>query len=257
MKKFPMKNNLKIAIPNKGRLEQDTQKIFSSHNMEIIRDKGDRDYRGKILEIAGVDIVFLSPKEITLELLKGSIDLGITGLDLVHENIYDTENNVALAHNLGFGFADIVIAVPVSWIDVISLEDLEDVIYDFRLTNKKRLRIATKYPKISREFFVNKGFSDYILVDSHGATEGAPAYGASEIIIDITSTGSTLKANQLKRLDSGTILKSQACIFASFNSAWNKSKLDMLEEILGLLEVSKDSVANIQSKILSFQKKPL
>ena len=119
------------------------------------------------------------------------------------------------------------------------------------------MRIATKYPKISREFFVNKGFSDYILVDSHGATEGAPAYGASEIIIDITSTGSTLKANQLKRLDSGTILKSQACIFASFNSSWNKSKLNMLDEILGLLEVSKDSVANIQSKILSFQKKPL
>ena len=145
MKKFPMKNNLTIAIPNKGRLEQDTQKIFSSHNMEIIRDKGDRDYRGKILELAGVDIVFLSPKEITLELLKGSIDLGITGLDLVHENIYDTENNVALAHNLGFGFADVVIAVPVSWIDVISLEDLEDVIYDFRLTNKK-MTVGFCYP---------------------------------------------------------------------------------------------------------------
>lgn len=257
MKKLPMKNNLIIAIPNKGRLEQDTQKIFSSYNMEITRGKGDREYSGKIMELSGVDVVFLSPKEITLELLKGTIDLGVTGLDLVHENIYDTENNVAMAHNLGFGFADVVIAVPVSWIDVISLEDLEDTIYNFRLTNKKRLRIATKYPKISRQFFVNKGFSDYILVDSHGATEGAPAYGAAEIIIDITSTGSTLKANQLKKLDSGTILESQACVFASVNSAWNKPKLYTLRKILGLLKVDKDSIANTENKILSFQKKPL
>jgi ATP phosphoribosyltransferase len=246
-----MRNNLIIGIPNKGRLQQDTQKIFYSSDMEIKRGKGEREYTGKILGIEEVDIIFLSPKEISLELLKGTIDLGITGLDLIHENIYNTQENVLKIHDLGFGFADVVIAVPESWIDVISIEDLEDIIYDFRLTYKKRLRIATKYPKISREFFEINGFSDYLLVDSHGATEGAPAYGSSEIIIDITSTGSTLKANQLKRLKTGTILESQACIFASLNTKWNNLKLNKLKQILGLLKVDLVYISQKENEILN------
>jgi ATP phosphoribosyltransferase len=237
-----MAKNLIIGIPNKGRLQKDTEEIFLNSGLKIQRGNGEREYTGKMVGIENIDIIFLSPKEISYELQKGSIDIGITGLDLIEEYIYEPKDCIFNLMELGFGFADVVVAVPSSWIDVKSITDLEDVIYDFRIKNKKRLRIATKYPNISRNFFEALGYSDYLLVDSHGATEGAPAYGSSEIIIDITSTGSTLKANQLKRIDKGTILRSQACLFGALNTRWNKEKLSLLENLLSKLKCSEKNI---------------
>ena len=179
--------------------------------------------------------------------MKGSIDLGVTGLDLVNEYVHLPDTNTHNILELGFGKADVVVAVPITWIDVMSINDLEDVIYNFRVSTGKRLRIATKYPNISRNFFEKIGLSDYLLVDSHGATEGAPAYGSSEIIIDITSTGSTLAANQLKRIDSGTILESQACLFSGPNRNWSKDKIVTLSGLLTLLGSDKAHISKILS----------
>jgi ATP phosphoribosyltransferase len=244
-----MGRKLILGIPNKGRMQKQTLEFLTENGLEIERGRGERGYTGKFIGYDNIDLIFLSPKEISLELMKGSIDLGVTGLDLVNEYVHLPDMNTLNLLELGFGKADVVIAVPISWIDVVSINDLEDVVYNFRLSTGKRLRIATKYPNISRNFFEKIGLSDYLLVDSHGATEGAPAYGSSEIIIDITSTGSTLAANQLKRIDLGTILESQACLFSGLNKNWSKNKIIILSELLALLGSDKARISKIVSLI--------
>ena len=240
-----MSNKLILGLPNKGRLQKQTEEFLREKGLNIKRGSGDRGYIGELIGCDNIDLIFLSPKEISLEIMKGSIDLGVTGLDLIDEYVHQPEVSTLKTLELGYGNADVVIAVPISWIDVLSLDDLEDVIYDFRLSNKKRLRIATKYLNISRNFFEKIGLSDYLLVESHGATEGAPAYGSSEIIIDITSTGSTLAANQLKRIESGTILKSQACLFSCLNRNWSKDKTAILANLLTLLGSDKKHTSQV------------
>ena len=235
-----MSHKLILGIPNKGRLQKQTVDFLKENGLKIERGRGDRGYIGKLIGYDNIELIFLSPKEISLELMKGSIDLGVTGLDLVNEYVHLPDMNTHNILELGFGRADVVVAVPITWIDVMSINDLEDVIYNFRVSTGKRLRIA-------RNFFEKIGLSDYLLVDSHGATEGAPAYGSSEIIIDITSTGSTLAANQLKRIDSGTILESQACLFSGPNRNWSKDKIVTLSRLLTLLGSDKAHISKILS----------
>ena len=242
-----MSSKLILGIPNKGRLQKQTVDFLKENGLEIERGRGDRGYIGKLIGYDNIELIFLSPKEISLELMKGSIDLGVTGLDLINEYVHLPDMNIHNILELGFGKADVVVAVPITWIDVMSINDLEDVIYNFRVSTGKRLRIATKYPNISRNFFEKIGLSDYLLVDSHGATEGAPAYGSSEIIIDITSTGSTLAANQLKRIESGTILESQACLFSGLNRNWSKDKMITLSGLLNFLGSDKAHISKIVS----------
>ncbi|MDB4225601.1 ATP phosphoribosyltransferase [Hyphomicrobiales bacterium] len=240
-----MSDKIIIGIPNKGRLQEKTFNLFMKSGLEIIRNHGDREYYGKMDGIDNVDVVFLSPREISMELNGGTIDIGITGLDLIYENIYQADKHVKCLAKLDYGFADVVVAIPISWIDVDSIIDLDDIAFKFRMANKRRLRIATKYPNISREFFSKKGFADYLLVESLGATEGSPAYGSAEAIIDITSTGSTLLANELKTLVDGTILKSESCLFVSVNAKWTVNKKKYLEELFGKISmqinIDKDS----------------
>tara|TARA_Y100000591_G_C21836133_1_gene702614 strand:- start:591 stop:1337 length:747 start_codon:yes stop_codon:yes gene_type:complete len=242
-----MSRKLILGIPNKGRLQKQTADFLKEKGLEIERGRGDRGYIGNLIGYDNIELIFLSPKEISLELTKGTIDLGVTGLDLIYEYVHLPDMNIINLLELGFGKADVVIAVPITWIDVVSINDLEDIVYDFRLSTRKRLRIATKYPNISRGFFEKIGLSDYLLVDSHGATEGAPAYGSSEIIIDITSTGSTLAANQLKRIDFGTLLKSQACLFSGINANWSKDKIKIVSELLALLGSDNANISKIMN----------
>jgi len=226
-----MTDKIVIGIPNKGRLQEKTFDLFLKSGLEIVRNNGDREYYGTIEGVNNIEVVFLSPREISIELSAGTIDIGVTGLDLIYENIYQADKHIKCLAKLDYGFADVVVAVPISWIDVDNIIDLDDVAFRFRLNNKRRLRIATKYPNISREFFAKKGFADYLLVESLGATEGAPAYGSAEAIIDITSTGSTLLANELKPLSDGIILKSESCLFVSLNAQWTMNKKKSLEEL--------------------------
>lgn len=223
---------LSIAIPSKGRLQENTQAFFGRAGLKVLQPGGARNYRGAIAGLDTAEIAFLSASEIARELAAGSVHFGITGLDLVQENISDPQSSVHIVAPLGFGAADVVVAVPKAWIDVETMADLGDVASDFRSRHGRRLRVATKYVNLTRAFFASHGIADYRIVESAGATEGAPAADAAELIVDITSTGSTLHANNLKILSDGVMLKSQAHLVASLNADWSETAISGARAIL-------------------------
>lgn len=202
-----------LALPSKGRMKDDAIAIFARAGLEISAIGNDRSYRGRIEGLDDVEVAFLSASEIARELGAGTVDLGVTGEDLVREGLVRADERVAIEGRLGFGNADVVVAVPDIWKDVDTMADLGDVAADFRARHGRRLTIATKYWRLTQNFFSTRhGIQLYRIVESLGATEGAPASGAADIIVDITSTGSTLSANHLRILSDGVILKSEACL---------------------------------------------
>jgi ATP phosphoribosyltransferase len=164
--------------------------------------------------------------------MRGAIHLGITGEDLVRETLRNVDDKIALLKPLGFGHADVVVAVPESWIDVNTMEDLDDVAAGFRRNYGRRLRVATKYWMLTQSYFASHGLGVYRIVESLGATEGAPAAGTADIVVDITSTGSTLVANHLKILADGVVLKSQANLIGSRTAAWTSASLELATDIV-------------------------
>ncbi|HEV3184400.1 MAG TPA: ATP phosphoribosyltransferase, partial [Xanthobacteraceae bacterium] len=213
-----------VAVPSKGRLQENAQAFFARAGLTLLQPRGARDYRGTIAEIDGVEIAYLSAAEITAQLAAGAAHLGITGEDLVREMIPDAAGRVVMIDKLGFGHADVVVAVPQAWIDVRSMADLDDVATAFRLRHDRKMRVATKYVNLTRAFFAAHGIIDYRIAESLGATEGAPAAGSAELIVDITTTGTTLAANALKVIEDGVILRSQANLVASRQAAWGESE---------------------------------
>jgi len=211
-----------LAIPSKGRLQEQVQNYFADAGLTMKQAAGARGYRATISGIPEIDVRLLSASEIASALIAGDIHLGITGEDLIRESLPALEGTIALIRALGFGYADVVVAVPEAWIDVSTMADLDDVCAAFYQRHKRRLRIATKFVGLTRSFFAQAGIWDYRIVESAGATEGAPAAGTAEAIVDITSTGTTLAANNLKTLEDGTILKSQAQLAASLNAPWTE-----------------------------------
>jgi ATP phosphoribosyltransferase len=202
-----------IALPSKGRMKDDSVAVFERAGLPIVGVGNERSYRGRVEGADDIEIAFLSASEIARELNNGSVDFGVTGEDLIREGLADPDRSVEIVARLGFGHADVVVAVPEIWLDVDSMADLGDVAADFRSRHGRRLQIATKYWRLTQQHFSSQhGIQLYRIVESLGATEGAPAAGQADIIVDITSTGSTLKANNLKILSDGVILKSQACL---------------------------------------------
>lgn len=210
---------LVLALPSKGRLQEQCRELLARAGLSV-ETPGGRAYRGVLAGLAGIEVAFLSASEIARELGTGGVHLGVTGEDLVRETVADAEARVALAAPLGFGRADVVVAVPEAWIDVWAMEDLDDVAAMFRLRHRRRLRIATKYWHLTQSFFAEHGIALYRIVESLGATEGAPAAGLADVIVDITTTGSTLKANHLKVLQDGVILRSEAHLAVSLAADW-------------------------------------
>lgn len=209
-----------LAVPSKGRLKEQVDAFFGKAGVALKQTAGARGYRATIEGHPALDVMLLSSSEIAASLAGGDVHLGITGEDLIREAAPQLEGRVTLLKPLGFGFADVVVAVPRSWIDVSTMADLDDVCAAYAVRHKKRLRVATKYTQLTRSFFARAGISDYRIVPSAGATEGAPTAGTAEAIVDITTTGSTLKANGLKILDDGVILKSQAQLAMSLAADW-------------------------------------
>lgn len=221
-----------IALPSKGRMKDDAMAIFARAGLEIVNIGNERSYRGVITGMDGAEVAFLSAGEIARELGNGNIDMGVTGEDLVREDLSAADERVAFCARLGFGHADVVVAVPDVWLDVDSMADLGDVAADFRARHGRRLRIATKYWRLTQQFFsAQHGIQVYRIVESLGATEGAPASGQADIIVDITSTGSTLLANHLKILSDGIILQSEACLVRSRSDIRSSSDEALLEDI--------------------------
>ena len=209
---------VKIGVPSKGRLQEQCFDWFSARGLRMARSASDREYAGKVEGMDHVQLVLLSAGEIPGELAKGRIDLGVTGMDMVREKLADWETEVAEVAALGFGQADLILAVPAAWIDVETLDDLDAAAAAFRLRHGHRLRIATKYHRLVRAFLTAQGVADYQLVDSQGATEGTVKNLTAEAIADITTSGATLRANHLKVLQDGLILQSQAMLYRSLGS---------------------------------------
>ena len=203
---------LTLGIPSKGRLMEQAQALLLKAGYGIERIGSDRGYRGRLTGIDGVEVAFLSAADIAAALKSGEIDCGITGEDLLRETIAPDNQIADVALRLNFGPADVVVAVPNCWLDVAQMADLDDVAQQFYSAHGRRLRVATKYINLTRWFFAAKGVTGYRIVESLGATEGAPAAGSAELIVDITTSGSTLKANALKILDDGLILSSCAVL---------------------------------------------
>lgn len=202
-----------IGLPSKGRMKEDCQAVFERAGMKIVAVGNDRSYRGRVEGVDDVEIAFLSASEIAREIGAGTVDFGVTGEDLIREGLAEADKRVEICARLGFGHADVVVAVPEIWLDVDTMADLGDVAAEFRTRHGRRLAIATKYWRLTQQFFSSQhGIQLYRIVESLGATEGAPAAGQADIIVDITSTGSTLKANHLKILSDGVILRSEACL---------------------------------------------
>jgi ATP phosphoribosyltransferase len=223
---------LVVAVPAKGRLQENAEAFFLRAGLPLIKPRGARDYRGAVTGLDDVEVAYLSASEITTQLAAGAVHLGVTGEDLVREMIPDADKRVVLIEGLGFGFANVVVAVPQAWIDVRTMADVDDVATAFRHHHDRRMRVATKYINLTRDFFSSHGVIDYRIVESSGATEGAPAAGTAEMIVDITTSGATLAANGLKVVEDGTILRSQANLVAARNAVWGKTERHLARVIL-------------------------
>jgi len=223
---------LVLAVPAKGRLQENAEAFFARSGLNLIKPRGARDYRGAIAGLDGVEVAYLSASEITTQLAAGAVHFGVTGEDLVREMIPDADSKVVLIEGLGFGFANVIVAVPQAWIDVRTMADVDDVGTSFRHAHGRKMRVATKYINLTREFFSAHGIVDYRIVESAGATEGAPTAGTAELIVDITTTGATLAANGLKIVEDGVILRSQANLVAARTASWGAAERETARVIL-------------------------
>ena len=221
---------INIGMPSKGRLKEDTNKIFKKGKLNILSK--DRGLFGYIKKFPNIKIIYLHARECIEQLSLGNIDIGFSGLDLLGESETNVQKNISIAKKFNYGKANLVLAIPDLWLDVQTLLDLDEVAYEFKRKKKKLLRVATKYPNLTRQFLYSKGVTQFQLVQSLGSTEVSPFTGTAEIISDITSTGKTLKANNLRLLKDGEILKSQACLMISKLS----TKKSGMKKIINLLK---------------------
>jgi ATP phosphoribosyltransferase len=225
-----------IALPSKGRLKEPAEAWLADCGLPVRALSGERGYQARLDGLDGIEVRLVSAGEIAGALFAGEVHLGVTGEDLLRELAHDVESHVMLVQALGFGRADLVVAAPKSWIDVTTMADVDEVAHLFLARTGRRLRVATKYLTQTRAFFARHGITDYRIVESGGATEGAPAAGAAELITDITTTGATLEANGLKVLADGLILSSRAQLAASLSADWDDGRLGQARRLLRILE---------------------
>lgn len=227
---------LVVAVPSKGRLYEQAEAWLADAGLALARADGARGYAAALVGVESVEARLLAPRDIARGLETGEVHVGVTGEDLLQEESANPAGRFFVLHRLGFGRADVVVAAPQSWLDVEDMADLEDVAAQERARRGRQMRVATKYARLTRRFFAARGLSDYRIVESFGATEGAPANGAADIIVDITTTGATLAANHLKPLNDGVVLKSEAVLAASLSAPWPPAALAALERLLDVLE---------------------
>tara|TARA_X000001036_G_C20458038_1_gene716230 strand:- start:87 stop:755 length:669 start_codon:yes stop_codon:yes gene_type:complete len=213
-----MKNSITIGLPSKGRLKDKSVSFFNDKGLKVLQSDKERNYFASIENKPNVKIIYLHAKEIIQRLGDGTLDIGISGLDLLKESEKNLQDKISIRKELNFGEADLVVAVPHDWIDVQTIADLEEVAFDIRSKRNTRLRVATKYPNLTNNFLISKGVTQYKIIPSLGATETYPFIGSSEVITDITSTGKTLEDNNLRVLKDGMILNSKACLLISKKS---------------------------------------
>lgn len=227
---------LKLAIPSKGRLKDNAESWLARAGFKLRQSGGDRGYTAELKGLPDADVLLLSAREIAQGLIDGSFHLGVTGEDLLNDLSADLSRDASVIKRLEFGGADVVVAVPAAWLDVNTMSDLEAAGARFRQRHGRRMKVATKYLRLTRNYFSEKSVGEYRLIESAGATEAAPASGQAEVIVDITSTGSTLRANSLKVLDDGVILRSRAALAGSLRADWSPGAKAALQQLLASVE---------------------
>ncbi len=232
----PVSGSLILAVPSKGRLKEQAEAWLTDAGFGLEAEGGERGYSARIRELPEVEVRLLSAGDIAAALDLGEVHLGVTGEDVIRERTAVPEERVSLLRPLGFGRADLVVAAPQSWIDVETMADVEEVAQLYLARTGARIRVATKYDRQTRAFFAARGVIDYRIVESSGATEAAPANGAAELVVDITTTGATLSANNLKVLADGVILRSEAQLAASLQAAWRDDHFESLRRLLSVIE---------------------
>ncbi len=229
-----------LALPSKGRMKEQVEAWLGEAGLTLKAAGGARGYIAALAGVDGVEVRLLSAGMIAAALDAGEVHLGVTGEDLLRERGEGAMSRISLIAPLGFGPADVVVAAPAAWIDVATMDDIDDVAHAYLARTGARLRVATKYLNLTRAFFAAKGVGDYRIVASDGATEGAPAQGLAELIVDITTTGATLKANGLLILDDGVILKSQFNLAASAGAVWTGGQKRAAKDLLQRLGLPAD-----------------
>ncbi len=227
---------LSFAIPSKGRLKENAESWLKSCGFSLTQRGGERGYVAALKGLPDADVLLLSAREIAEGLIAGRLHLGVTGEDLLHEISPDLAKDASVIRRLGFGYAKAVVAVPQAWLDVTCMADLEAASAQFRARHGRPMRVATKYLNLTRRFFAARSVGEYRLVESAGATEAAPAAGTAELIVDITTTGATLSANELRILDDGMILESEAALTGSLRADWSAPVRDTLRQLLDSVE---------------------
>jgi ATP phosphoribosyltransferase len=232
-------STLRLAVPSKGRLKEQTEAYFGSAGFRIEPLGGARGYFARLVGLPDVEVRLLSAAEIASGVLSGDLHAGVSGEDLLREQAGDLERLAHLLVPLGFGRADLVVAAPKSWLDVETMSDIDDVGARLEARTGRKLRVATKYVRSTRRFFTAEGVGHYRIVESAGATEGAPAAGVAELVVDITTTGATLASNALKVLSDGLILASQAQLVASRGADWPTETLATLNALATAVSADK------------------
>lgn len=229
-------DDIVFAIPSKGSLYDGTLSFLKAAGLTV-RYESQRQYTARLKGVENISVLFQRAEEIPSKVAGGAADLGLTGEDLYREQVEYADDLLLALRDLGYGHARLVVAIPGTWIDVSTMADLGELALSFRLRHQRNLRVATKFPNLTREFLSRHGITDYALVESLGATESAPASGSADLIVDLTSSGKTLVENHLKVLADGVVIASQACLVATRRiSTWNKDKLKSLETFLDLIE---------------------
>lgn len=248
---------LTIAVPSKGRLKEKSESFFQECGYRFVQEGGERGYSARLEGLEGAHILMLPAREIAQGLIDGAFHMGITGEDLLHDLSERPGEEVSVLHGLGFGQADVIVAVPKAWKDVSTMSDLDAAGALFRARHGQRLRVATKYMRLTRRFFGNASVGEYRLIYSAGATEAAPKTGAADLIVDITSTGITLEANGLKVLNDGLILKSQAVLSGSFYADWSSDSKACATQLLAAVSRSVAGMSQLSESISRFLAKVL
>ena len=227
-------SKIRLGLPSKGRLKDESIKMFSLKNLNI-QNTNSRNYFFNFEESSKFDGIFLHAREIIERINDGTLDAGVSGLDLLMELPDEYQNNIKILKKLNFGFADLVVAVPNDWLDVQNIADLEEVSFEFKEKYNRRMRVATKYPNISKEFFAKRG----IQVDAiklNGSMELAPSLNMCRRIVDLVSTGATLKANGLKEIEEIMKIQSKLIINRSAFKTDNNKIQSIINEFKDLVE---------------------
>lgn len=229
-----MSSEITLAIPSKGSMEEPTLRFLADCGLGV-RRSNPRQYSARLRSV-DVQAIFQRAADIPVKLGMGLVDVGITGFDIFNEHMGESDGVMIGVEDLGFGRCQLVLAVPESWIDVTSFEDLTEVAAEFRRRGRT-LRVATKFPRLTRRFLLEQGLTSFTLVESSGALEIAPSMGYADLIADINETGTTLRANHLKPIEGGTVLESQACLLIHRRSFTGRpERVETLRTILELIE---------------------